>query len=416
MAEQLQAVDEFRPCFPSALDAEADNRAGTFRQILLCALMIGMAFQPRIRHPGHSGMIFEELRYRLRVAYMPLHAQGERLHSLNEHPRVERRLAGAEIAQDAGAGFGDERQRTKVLGIDDVVIRGVRLGKVREAAALCPVELTAVDDHTADRCPVPANELRRRERHDIRAPLEGPAQIRRRAGVVDHQGNSKFPGDLSDFFEGENIHERIANCLSVQDFCIRLDGAAEVLRIRGVHQCDVNSQSRQRIFELTDGPSIQRRGGNNMVARLTDGKDRRGLRCVTRADLQGGNAALQGGDPLFQHIGGRVADARIDIARLLQREQARGAFGALQIVRRGLVERHGAAARCGLRVVACVQLAGAEAKLSFSCEHRTLLEFDLPALRRAVSPSPPAPLSKGEGHPLPPMGVGLGMREKQYLF
>ena len=60
------------------------------------------------------------------------------------------------------------------------------LEQLRERAVV-PGEFAAVDDDAADGRAVPADELGGRMHHDIRAVLDGPAQIRRGESVVDHQ-------------------------------------------------------------------------------------------------------------------------------------------------------------------------------------------------------------------------------------
>ena len=45
----------------------------------------------------------------------------------------------------------DKGCRAELLGEDDAVIAGIRLGQLREFARLDPVEAAAVDDDAADR-------------------------------------------------------------------------------------------------------------------------------------------------------------------------------------------------------------------------------------------------------------------------
>ena len=51
--------------------------------------------------------------------------------------------------------------------------------------------------------------------------------------------------------------------------------------------------------------------------------------------------ALERRDPLLEHVVGRVHDAGIDVAELLQREQARGVGGVVELVAGGLIDRDG---------------------------------------------------------------------------
>ena len=63
---------------------------------------------------------------------------------------------------------------------------------------------------------------------------------------------------------------------------------------------------------------------------------------------QRGGSAFEGRDALLEDVGGRVHDARVDVAELLQREEAAGMVGVLKQVRRGLVDGNGARAGGGI--------------------------------------------------------------------
>ena len=54
-------------------------------------------------------------------------------------------------------------------------------------------------------------------------------------------------------------------------------------------------------------------------------------------------------DPLLQHVVGRIHDARVDVAELLEREQVGGMLGVAELVGRRLINRYsnGAGGRIG---------------------------------------------------------------------
>mgnify|MGYP003693655007 CR=1 FL=1 len=75
-----------------------------------------------------------------------------------------------------------------MVGVDQVVVRRVRLAEHREASrVLLPGKPAAVDDRAAERRAVPAHELRQRMHHDVGAVVDRPQQNRRGDGVVDDQ-------------------------------------------------------------------------------------------------------------------------------------------------------------------------------------------------------------------------------------
>ncbi len=63
---------------------------------------------------------------------------------------------------------------------------------------------------------MPADEFRRRVQHDVRAVLDGPAQIGRSEGIIDHQRNVGFVRNLGHRLNIEHVHARIADRLAVE--------------------------------------------------------------------------------------------------------------------------------------------------------------------------------------------------------
>ena len=82
---------------------------------------------------------------------------------------VGRRQAGAEIAQALGARPHDEGRGAELLGEDDAVIAGIRLGQRREFVGRLPVEAAAVDDRAADGDAVAADPFGDRVHHQVGA-------------------------------------------------------------------------------------------------------------------------------------------------------------------------------------------------------------------------------------------------------
>jgi hypothetical protein len=70
-----------------------------------------------------------------------------------------------------------------------------------------------------------------------------------------------------------------------------------------------------------------------------DVQDREGRGGLPGRQEQRGHTALESGDALLDHVGGRVHDAGVDVARLGQPEQRGGVVGVAERVRRRLVDR-----------------------------------------------------------------------------
>ncbi len=167
---------------------------------------------------------------------------------------------------------------------------------------------------------MPADELGGGMDDEVGAMLKGAAQVGRGKGVVDQQGDAIFLPDLSHLIKGKDVNQRVAQGLAVQDLGVRADGAAEVLRVAGIHQGDLDAQAGEGVGELVVGAAVQGGGRHDMVARPRQGEDRLRLGSMPRADRQRPATPLQGGDALLEDIAGRVHDASIDIAALLQGE------------------------------------------------------------------------------------------------
>jgi hypothetical protein len=77
-------------------------------------------------------------------------------------------------------------------------------------------------------------------------------------------------------------------------------------------------------------------------------QDRHRLRRVAAAGRQRADAAFEAGETLFEHVGRRVHDARVDVAEFLQRKEVGGVLRVAELVAGRLVDRHGAAAGGGV--------------------------------------------------------------------
>ena len=96
----------------------------------------------------------------------------------------------------------------------------------------------------------------------------------------------------------------------------------------------------QRVGEQVPGAAVEVGRADDVVAGLGDVLDRHGRGRLAGGDGQRRDAAFERRDALLQHGVGRVHDARVDVAELLQREQVRGMLGVAELVGRGLIDRH----------------------------------------------------------------------------
>ena len=86
--------------------------------------------------------------------------------------------------------------------------------------------------------------------------------------------------------------------------------------------------------------------------------DREGRGRLAARERQRRDPAFERGDALLQDVGGRIHDAGIDVAELLERKQVGGVLGALELIGSGLIDRHRDGARRGISAPAGVKREG----------------------------------------------------------
>ena len=124
----------------------------------------------------------------------------------------------------------------------------------------------------------------------------------------------------------------------------------DVLRIGGVDKGHVDAQPLEGLAQERDRAAVEGGGGDDVTAGVGQVEQGDGDGLLAAGEGQGPDAAVQGGHPLLEDVGGGVHQPRVDPAHLLQGEQVGRVFGALEHVAGGLVDGHGpgAGGRVGL--------------------------------------------------------------------
>ena len=364
VAGQLDMVDKGLRRLRAAANAKIQHRAKTVAQILLGLGVVGAVFQAVVLHPGHLRMRAQPLRQRQGVVHMALHAQRQGFHALQQLERIERRQAGADVAQafhpgaDGKGDIAKRAARAKHLPEIQAVVARRRVGE-QGKLAIAPVEGPGVHNHPANRGAMAANPLGGRGHHNIGAMVDRPGNIAGGAkGVVDNQRNAGFAGNLAQGGKVRHGKTGVAQGFHINRLGVGVDGGAEGLRVVAIDKFHADAQARQRHLELVVGAAVQMAAGDNIVTGLGQGGDGDELRRLARAGGHRRHAAFQRGNALLEHVGGRVHDAGVDIAELFQRKQLGAVVGAVKGVRRGLINRHGAGIGAGRRLLAGVHLQG----------------------------------------------------------
>ena len=272
---------------------------------------------------------------------MTFHAQAESLQALQDQEGAVRCQRRAGVAQRHHAAATDVSGRAERLGVDHAVIGGVRFVEHREAGLVGdPVKLARIDNRAADGGAVTADVFGQRMDDDIRAMLEGLAQIRGGDRVVDDQRHAVLVRDLGQLLQIDHVARRVADGLAEQRAGLVIDQRFHLVEIVERGHPHIHALAREGVGEQVVGAAVQLAGADDVVTGLADALNRVGDRRHARGKTQCGNAAFHRRDALLQHIGGRVHDAGVDVAGDFQVEQVGPVLGVIKGVRGGLVDRH----------------------------------------------------------------------------
>ena len=183
-----------------------------------------------------------------------------------------------------------------------------------------------------------ADPLGRRMHDDRGAEVERPAQDRR-GRVVHDQRHAELASDPRHLGDREDVQLRVRQGLRVPAARLRVGRAAEVLRIRGIHEAALDAHLAHGVREQVPRAAIEVGGGDEVVARLAEVLDREERGRLAGAERERSDPALELRDALLEHRVGRVHYPGVDVAQFLEREQVRGMVRRIELEARGLVDR-----------------------------------------------------------------------------
>ena len=166
--------------------------------------------------------------------------------------------------------------------------------------------------------------------------------------------------DLRQRLEVGDRARRVGDDLGVDELGpARLDRGGERGGVVGRDERGLDAEPAQRHVQQRVGAAVEGAGGDDVVARVAQLREQQRLGRLAGAGGDGADPALQARDPLLERGDGRVAQARVDVPVLLQREQVGRVLGVLEHERGRLVDRHRARTRGRVRARAGVDRAGA---------------------------------------------------------
>ena len=269
---------------------------------------------------------------------MRVHALRQGLNTLQQVERGLRAQRRTEVTQLLRTQLGQETELTEVTPPGHAVVGGNRLGHGREVA-VTPVEAAGLDDNTAEGGAVAAQELGDRVNDNVGTVLEGANQVRGGQGCVHNQGNTRLVCDLCEAFQVGNLTGGVRHDLGVDCFGVLGQCRLVVGGVGAGHEGGLNAEAAQGHVQLGDGAAVQLRRSNNVVALLAQSREGDELGSHAGGGRYRTDAAFEGGDALLQRGDGRVGQARVDVAVLLQGEEVRGIVSVFEDEGGSLVDR-----------------------------------------------------------------------------
>ncbi len=231
---------------------------------------------------------------------------------------------------------------------------------------------SSVDQHSADRDSVPAEELGGRVVDEIRAMIEGLQQIRRREGRIHEQRQFRLVRDGGDRGNVEDLQSRVAECLAEEQPRVRANRLSPGIEVARANERGLDAEARQRIGKQIVRAAVERARGDEVRARAGDRRHREVQRGLAARGRDGPHAAFERRHALLEHRVGRIGDARIDVPAALHVEERRRVVRVAEDEGGGEVDRRRTRARDRIGPLARVQAERVELQ-SAGCGHDVLL-------------------------------------------
>ena len=303
----------------------------------LYQIRLRMIGQPRVVHPRHLRVLLQKLRNGQGIAAVPLHAQRQGLHALQDLPGTGGGEGGAIDPQHLHASAHGETKVAKGLVELHAMVAGGGLGHAGKFAVV-PGESAGLHHHAGEGRAVSSEVLGGRVHHDVGAPLQGVAQVRGGDGVVDDEGQSVRMRHLGHRRNVQQDQAGVAQAFREHGPCVGLDGGSKRIRVMGIDKGGLDAKAAQVHRQHGDTAAIEGTGGHHMVALLQQchqchgfGGHATGAGNRSTSAFQRGHAFLQGGH-------GGVGQSRVHIAKGLQVEQAGRVLSTVKHIAGGLVD------------------------------------------------------------------------------
>jgi hypothetical protein len=165
-------------------------------------------------------------------------------------------------------------------------------------------------------------------------------------------------GDIGEGLEVRHVEPRVTDRLDEEQAGTAVDRSANLVEVMDVDKSGRHAPFGEGVGEQIVGPAIQCLRGDQVVPRAGQVQNAEGRRGLAAGQCQRGNAVLELGDSLLEHVVGRIHDAGVDVAEYPEPEEIGGMLGVVEDVARRGVNGDSARVRRWIRNLAGVDCDG----------------------------------------------------------
>ena len=307
----------------------------------------------------------DELAAEIEAGNFRIEADFEDVHSKVEHELVER-------VGEAGKKIHTARSRNDQVLVDLHLYAKAELQTLMAGVEQLFETLIALADRHTERCVVvPAERLRGRVHDHVDARhVERSLHDRRGERRVDHQGKTVAMGDFGDGLNVHDLDARVPERLAIDEPGVFGDRLLERVGVTRVDEGRRYPEPRKGLRQDVRCAPVEVSSRDDVTALAHERGDTEMERCHAACGADRADATLERSDPFLQNRGGRIRDARVDVARFLEVEKTGRMVGVIEHERRRPVHGNRPRAGLGVGLMPCMQTQSGKTK-KVGLDHQT---------------------------------------------
>ena len=213
-------------------------------------------------------------------------------------------------------------------------------GESRELVSIgIPVEVAAIDNTSAHLCGMAIHILRCGVGDNVTSPLKRTAVDRSGEGVVHDEWHTMLVGHLGEALYVKHIAARIAYCLAEEALGVGAELLLDTLVIPlWVDEGALDAELLHGDSKEVEGASIDCVACDEMVTSLTDIEDGVEVGCLSAGCEHCSYSTLECCYLLCHEVVGRIGQTSVEVAIVLEVEEARHLFACVVLECRALID------------------------------------------------------------------------------